>query len=182
LYLDAAETFWQQWVVGYDPNHQGTLADRIQQAVRRLGIGWFDSLSGTGSQWAERGKSWLRRFGAGVLAALLVAFGLWRRGPGLWRAMRMRRRVERVRRGEISGADATVLYERMLHVLRRQGYQKPVWFTPLEFARSLPATPLRRTVEEFTTAYNGVRYGDRREAAPRLSLLLDALERPGSRQ
>jgi len=37
-------------------------------------------------------------------------------------------------------------------------------------------------VEEFTTAYNDVRYGDRREAAPRLSLLLDALERPGSRR
>ena len=44
--------------------------------------------------------------------------------------MRMRRRVERVRRGEASGADATLLYQRMLQVLRRQGYQKPVWFTP----------------------------------------------------
>jgi hypothetical protein len=97
LYLDAAETFWQQWVVGYDPNHQGTLADRIQQAVRRLGIGWFDSLSGTGWQWASRGKAWLRRFGTGVLVTLLMAYGLWWRGPGLWRAMRMRRRVERVR-------------------------------------------------------------------------------------
>jgi hypothetical protein len=182
LYLDAAETFWQQWVVGYDPNHQGTLADRIQQAVRRLGIGWFDSLSGAGSQWAVQGKSWLRRFGAGVLVTLLGGCGLWWRGPSLWRAMRMRRRVERVRRGEASGADATVLYQRMLQVLRRQGYQKPVWFTPLEFARSLPATPLRRTVEEFTAAYNDVRYGERREAAPRLSLLLDALERPGNRQ
>jgi hypothetical protein len=92
--------------------------------------------------------------------------------------MRMRRRVERVRRGEGSGADATLLYERMLQVVRRQGYQKPVWFTPVEFARSLPATHMGRTVEEFTNAYNAVRFGNRREAAPRLSALLDDLERP----
>ena len=177
LYLDAAETFWQQWVVGYDPNHQGTLADRIEQTARRLGIGWFDSLSGAGSQWTARAKAWTRRFGTVTLVGLLVTFWLWSSGPRLWRAMRIRRRVERVRRGEASGADATLLYERMLQVLRRRGHQKPVWFTPLEFARSLPATPTGRAVEEFTTAYNAVRYGGRREAAPRLSELLDELER-----
>jgi len=178
LYLDAAETFWQQWVVGYDPHHQGTLADRIQQVVRRLGIGWSDSLAGAGSKWAARGRLWLRRFGPAALAALLTIGLIWARGPKLWRALRMRRRVERVRRGEASGADATLLYERMLQVLRRQGYQKPVWFTPLEFARSLPATPLAQTVEQFTAAYNDVRYGGRAGAAPRMSRLLDELERP----
>jgi protein-glutamine gamma-glutamyltransferase len=177
LYLDAAETFWQQWVVGYDPNHQGTLADRIEQAVRRLGIGWSDSVSGAGSRWAAQAKVWFRRFGTGVLVALLMAYWVWWSGPELWRAMRMRRRVERVRRGQGSGADATLLYERMLQVLRRQGYQKPAWFTPMEFARSLPATRMGRAVEEFTTAYNAVRYGGSMEAAPRLSALLDELER-----
>jgi transglutaminase-like putative cysteine protease len=182
LYLDAAETFWQQWVVGYDPNHQGTLADRIEQAARRLGIGWFDSLSGAQSRWVARAKAWMRRFGLAACAALLMAYWLWTGGPRLWRALRIRRRVERVRRGEVSGADATLLYERMLQVLRRKGYQKPVWFTPMEFARSLPATPMGRAVEEFTTAYNAVRYGGRREAAPRLSALLDELQRPLKKQ
>jgi len=99
----------------------------------------------------------------------------------LWRTLRMRRRVQRVRRGEASGADATLLYERMLQVLRRRGYQKPVWFTPMEFARSLPATPMGRAVEEFTAAYNAVRYGGRGDAAPRLSALLDELERAPKR-
>jgi hypothetical protein len=178
LYLDAAETFWQQWVVGYDPTHQGTLADRIEQAARRLGIGWIDSFSGAKSRWVELSKAWIRRFGMGTLVGLVLAYWLWSSGPRLWRAMRIRRRVERVRRGEACGADATLLYERMLQVLRRQGYQKPLWFTPVEFARSLPATPMGRTVEEFTTAYNAVRFGDRREAALRLSALLDELERP----
>jgi len=181
LYLDAAETFWQQWVVGYDPNHQGTLADRIEQTIRRLGMGWSDSLSGAGARWAAGAKAWSRRFGAGVLLAMLLAYWLWASGPELLRAMRVRRRVERVRRGEASGEDATLLYERMLQVLRRQGYQKPVWFTPMEFAHSLPATPMGRTVKEFTSAYNAVRYGGRRDRAPRLSALLDELERPPKR-
>lgn len=176
LYLDAAETFWRQWVVGYDPNHQGTLADRIEQAARRLGIGWFDSLSGLKSWWAGRVKGWARRFGVGALVLLVVGYGLWSAGPPLWRALRIRRRVARVRRGEANGADATLLYERMLQVLRRQGYQKPAWFTPVEFARSLPATPMGRAVEEFTAAYNALRFGGRTEAAPRMSVLLDELE------
>jgi hypothetical protein len=123
-------------------------------------------------------KAWIRRFGMGTLVGLAMLYWLLSSGPRLWRAMRIRRRVARVRRGEASGADATLLYERMLQVVRRQGYQKPVWFTPMEFARSLPATPMGRTVEEFTTAYNAVRFGDRREAAPRLSALLDELDRP----
>jgi protein-glutamine gamma-glutamyltransferase len=178
LYLDAAETFWQQWVVGYDPNHQGTLADRVERTVRRLGVGWGDSLSGAGARWTSDVKGWLRRFGSAAVVLVLLAYLVWSSGPELLRALRMRRRVQRVRRGEASGADATLLYERMLQVMRRRGYQKPVWFTPLEFARSLPATPMGRAVEEFTAAYNAVRYGGRSDAAPRLSTLLDELERP----
>ena len=178
LYLDAAETFWRQWVVGYDPNHQGSLADRIEQTARRLGVGWFDSLSGAESQWGARAKAWARRFGLGAVLGLLAVYLLWSVGPKLWRGLRIRRRVARVRRGEASVADATLLYERMLQVLERQGYRKPAWFTPGEFARSLASNPRGRTVEEFTVAYNALRFGGRTEAAPRLSILLDELERP----
>ena len=39
-------------------------------------------------------------------------------------------------------ADATLLYERMLQIARRHGYQKPAWFTPAEFAASLAGSPL----------------------------------------
>jgi protein-glutamine gamma-glutamyltransferase len=182
LYLDAAETFWQQWVVGYDPGHQGSLADHIQQTARRLGIGWFDSLSDVESSlWLARAKSWTRRFGLRAFLGLSMAYLLWVGGPRLVRALRMRRRVQRVRRGQASVGDATLLYERMLKVLKRQGYQKPVWFTPVEFARSLPATQTGRAVQEFTIAYNALRFGGRVDAAPRLSSLLDDLERSGRR-
>ena len=43
LYLDASETFWQEWVVTYDLARQGTLAYRMEQGAQRLGIRWFDT-------------------------------------------------------------------------------------------------------------------------------------------
>lgn len=170
LYLDAAETFWQSWVVGYDPGRQGTLADRV------LGIHWY-SFYATALDWDQYARRWLRRFGAALGLTVAVGLGCWLVGPRLVRLVRIRRRVQRARRGYASVADATLLYQRMLHVLKRHGYQKPAWFTPAEFARSLAGTHLGRPVEDFTTAYNALRFGGRTEAAPRLSILLDELER-----
>lgn len=177
LYVDAAETFWQQWVVGYDAGHQGSLADRFEQGARGMGIGWFDSLSSLGAGWKGTSvMAWARRFGLRVAIVLTLGAWLWALGPPLVRLLRMRRRVERVRRGEASVGDATLLYQRMLTVLKRRGYQKPAWFTPTEFAASLSGSPLAGPVYEFTSAYNAVRFGGRTDVAPRLSALLDELE------
>ena len=177
LYLDASETFWQEWVVTYDLVRQGTLAYRMEQGAQRLGIRWFDTAASLRSGWKRFGAGWARRFGwqSLVWVAALVALG-FAAGP-LLRLMHIRRRVERVRRGQASVADATVLYQRMLHILKRRGYQKPLWFTPAEFAASLPPTPLGKSVGEFTATYNALRFGGHAEAAPILSILLDRMER-----
>jgi hypothetical protein len=176
LYLDAAQTFWRQWVVGYDAGQQGSLADRLEQRVRRWGLTWVDSVVAAGSGWNARSLAFAKQHG--LRAALVVAAGLclWLSGPPLMRILRMRRRVERVRRGQASVADATLLYERMLQIARRHGYQKPAWFTPVEFASSLDGSAIGAPVREFTSAYNALRFGGRTEVAPRLSTLLDDLE------
>ena len=106
-----------------------------------------------------------------VLFALAAIFG----GPRAWRALTMLHRVRRVRHGRASAGDATLLYGRMLEVLRCRGFQKPVWFTPREFAASLPAET-GMLVERFTHAYNELRFGGKLEAAPRLTLMLEELE------
>jgi transglutaminase-like putative cysteine protease len=176
LYLDAAQTFWQQWVVGYDAGQQGSLADRLEQGVRRMGLSWIDSAVTAGAGWNTRSMAWARQ--NGLRAAIVVAAGfcLWALGPPLLRLFRMRQRVERVRRGEASVADATLLYDRMLRIVKRHGYQKPAWFTPAEFAASMSGSPLAAPVREFTSAYNALRFGGRTDVAPRLSTLLDDLE------
>jgi len=176
LYLDAAETFWQQWVVQYDAGQQGTLADRLEQGVRHMGLNWVDSAVLVGSGWNAKSIAWAKRHGVRAAIVIVAGFLLWAMGPPLLRVFRMRQRVERVRRGQASVADATLLYERMLQIARRHGYQKPAWFTPAEFAASLDGSPLGPPVREFTVAYNAVRFGGRTEAAPRLSTLLDELE------
>jgi protein-glutamine gamma-glutamyltransferase len=173
LYLDAADTFWQQWVVGYDASQQGSLADRVEQGVRVAGIRWLDAAEW---QWNWRPSDWLTRYGRPVLLVVGALLGIWLLAPGAARLVRVRRHVQRVKRGQASVADATLLYERMLRILKRHGYHKPAWFTPSEFAASLPA-PLGPPVAEFTANYNALRFGGRAEAAPRLSTLLDELER-----
>jgi hypothetical protein len=177
LYLDAAQTFWRDWVVSYDVNRQGTLTDRMEQSARRTGIRWFDFLSGFKTEGLGRSIVTFGPFAGlalvGIAAVLLL-------GPRLIRILRITRRVRRVRRGHAGTGDATLLYQRMLHILQRRGYQKPPWFTPAEFAASLPATGLGIAVIEFTATYNAWRFGGRTELAPRLSGLLDELERQPS--
>jgi transglutaminase-like putative cysteine protease len=177
LYLDAAGTFWQEWVVSYDISRQGTLADRLEQGARSMGIRWFDSLSGLDWNWHLRAAAWFRRYGAGILIGLAMGASIWVLGPRLLRLLRIRSRVERVRRGQATVGDATLLYERMLDLLKRRGYQKPAWFTPTEFAESLPPGQMGTAVTEFTDKYNALRFGRRTGVAPRLSMLLDELER-----
>ena len=176
LYLDAAQTFWRQWVLSYDAGAQGSLADRFEQSVLRLGFQWFGALAGRGWQWDAGITAWMRRFGLPILLALALAAAVRIFGARLLRRLRIRRRVELARRGQASMADATLLYQRMLAVLEKRGYEKPAWFTPAEFAASLHRSPLAGTVAEFTVAYNALRFGGHTEVAPRLSMLLDELD------
>jgi hypothetical protein len=105
--------------------------------------------------------------------ALLAALA----GPGLWRWLRVRRRVRRVRRGKVTASDATLLYERMLRIMRARGFEKPAWVTPNEFVRLLPASEISALAGQLTAAYNELRFGGRLEAAARMMRLLERLER-----
>jgi len=177
LYADAAETFWQEWVVSYDLGHQATLADRMEQASRRVGVHWLDRTIDWAAYWKPRAKSWLLDYGLRFLAVLALAVLCVWSAPKLWRLGRVRLGVRRLRRGQASVADATLLYHRMLRLLKRRGYQKPEWFTPYEFACSLPPSEMGILVLQFTSAYNALRFGGQADAAPQLSALLEELER-----
>jgi hypothetical protein len=177
LYVDAAQTFWQEWVVSYDLGRQGALSYRMEMGARRLGISWSDSVSGFETDWQAHSMAWLRHYGVYAFIVLAGAVSLWTLGPRAVRLLRVHLRVRRVLRGETSAGDATLLYQRMLALLKRRGYEKPAWFTPAEFASSLRSEGLQTTVAEFTTIYNEWRFGGRTDGVPRLSLLLDELER-----
>jgi hypothetical protein len=99
IYLDAAQTFWQEWVVGYDLGRQGALAGRMASGARRMGIRWYDAISALRSAWQAYSGASARNGLIGVAITLFVSFLGWRFAPLLVRVVHARRRVQRVRRG-----------------------------------------------------------------------------------
>ncbi len=173
---DAAQMFWQDWVVGYDIQRQVALAARMQTSGRDFGTRWIDGARlAWAKAWREASRLAARDWPLGLALAGLFAAS-WLAGPrllGLWRA---RNRILSVRRGDAHASDATLLYRRMLRLLERRGFHKSAWTTPGEFVRHLPPSETTEIVAGFTSAYHDLRYGGSREAAARMVTLLDRLE------
>jgi len=172
LLYDAADQFWQDWVLRYDLNRQVVLASRMQQSGRQLRFDWIPDVGA----WWDRNAAAARRAVAILMSLAAIAILLVFYGPALARWWRSRRGVIRARRGEGQASDATLLYRRMLELLEKRGFQKPPWLTPSEFARVLPASETAVLVDDLTAAYNEFRFGGRRDAAPRMLRMLDRLE------
>ena len=173
LFFDAAEQFWQDWVVSYDLDRQIVLASRMDESARHLRFRWFDDVRSWIRDAARAGSVYVSAAVVLLALALLALFG----GPPLAAWWRGRLRVRRLARGEGEASDATLLYRRMLAVLARRGIQKPPWLTPTEFARVLPASEVRGVVHDLTAFYNEFRFGGRRDVAPQMMRLLENLEK-----
>ena len=173
LFLDAAEQFWQDWVVSYDLDRQVVLAARMDESARKLRVGWFGDFGKRLKESARAGAKyapWVV-----ILAGIAVLLAMY--GRLIWTWWRGRVRTRRMARGQGVASDATLLYARMLRLLAGRGIQKPPWLTPGEFARVLPASEMRGVVNELTIFYNEFRFGGRTDVAPRMMQLLDRLEK-----
>ena len=173
LYIDAMETLWRDWVVGYNLDQQLDLMSRVEQNSRVLNT----SLS------AERMKQAMDRLVekakplAGYIAIFVaIAAACAVPAPRLWKMLMHRRNAARIARGKVSASDAAILYGRMLDILHRRGLEKPAWLTPSEFARIVPPSPAADLVEGITSAYHDLRYGNKPEAGVRMVQLLQELE------
>jgi len=176
FYADAVDVFWQDWVLNYNLDRQLQLASRVGESSRHMGLNWAESPRIWAARIGSALKVFTRRFGfvvLGVIALLVAARFLGRDG---WRWWRARRRMLKFQRGSAEASDATLLYQRMLKTLRRRGIEKPAWLTPCEFARVVQEPDLSLLVEDFTSAYNELRFGGNAEAAGRIFVLLEQLE------
>jgi len=172
MYFDAMDHAWREWVVAYDLNHQVAIAARFESAMRGLSR----HRTGPNTQWSATFIKAVRKRGAaaagiGLVLTLLVWF--CPRGFRLWRD---RARLKRIMRSGGTLSDASLLYQRMLDTLARKGYEKPGFFTPQEFAATLPATE-GAPIREFTAVYNSIRFGGNASATARLAGMLQELER-----
>jgi hypothetical protein len=176
LYLDAAEMWWQRWVVDYDIEHQIYLASRFEHSARawnRIASPDFGGLLPNVSKAVDTGKRM-----APILGLLLIAVAvLWYLAPAAVESIRRFGHARKIRTRGAGASDAALLYLRMLSILRRRGYEKPAWLTPAEFARVLPpSSPMSNLVDEFTALYHELRYGDAAPVGPRMLELLDEME------
>jgi transglutaminase-like putative cysteine protease len=171
IYLDAADSMWQQWVVAYDPGQQAALAGKLAEGLRS-----WNARRRSSQNWRDLIPAGMEKWGAAALGLGLLGWAaiLWL--PRLLRHTRGRVQLHRIARGGISAGDGRVLYEHMLDAMERRGYRKPPWSTPLEFARGLPGAENRR-VAHFTSLYNSIRFGGNTAAAAELARLLRDYDR-----
>jgi transglutaminase-like putative cysteine protease len=177
--MDAADMFWQDWVVDYDLERQVSLAARVQDSGRSMGGRWLDkSRQAWLNKWSgAKGLASEWGVAVAVTAAGLVLLTL--AAPAGWRLIDATRRLRRAKRGNAAPTDAALLYERMLRILRRQGHSKSPAMTALEFSQSLPSSTVAAIVARFTAAYHDLRYGGRVEAAREMAAMLEELSRHG---
>lgn len=180
LYVDAAASFWREWVISYDASHQYVLSKSVVSGTRSFGERarlWLRLRYARLLGWARRGQQGVehapgRWLGVGVALALL-----W---LGLANASRIARmiRVRRLQAHPERSPDqaAAMWYERMARFLARRGLKKTMTQTAQEFVKIIEDEQLRTRVERFTEAYESARFGNSGEDATRLPELYEEVE------
>jgi hypothetical protein len=178
FYLDAADTFWQEWVLNYNLDRQRTLASQMHDSGRSFGAEWLERARAAAARARAAAAAGARRYGVAAIGSLVLIVALFFAVPRTSAWLKDRRRMLIAQRGAAEASDATLLYARMLRLLKRRGYEKPPWVTPVEFARMLPHSEMASSVERFTGAYNELRFGGNPAAAQDMLALLEQLEHP----
>ncbi len=165
-YLDAAELFWQDWVMNFDGDRQGTLSLSLEMAGRSLTLPKWSTPKFDGDG--------LKSFGPTIIMATLLVI-LFVLSPALWRKLQQWQQAQRVRKGTAAQGDAARLYQRLESIMGRQGFQRAPNLTPLEFSNELPH-PISNLVRQATENYNKLRFGNDATAGIALLTQLDELE------
>jgi protein-glutamine gamma-glutamyltransferase len=163
LYMDAAASFWREWVINYDASHQRTLGQDAAVGSRRF----FDDLR----HWigfrhramlraARRAHRHIANFPVRWLSGLvgcvlgLIALLNLRRLVRSLRAHTLRAHPERAPREA-----ASLWYDRMVGRMARLGWRKSPSQTPLDFVAAIQEEALQKKVARFTRAYESARFG-----------------------
>jgi transglutaminase-like putative cysteine protease len=177
LYIDAAASFWREWIINYDVGHQRTLGKDAANNSRHLydeTRSWIKRRHHSLLELARRAhehftifpQRWVSGFVA-FSAALMLLLNLRRMIRGL-RARSLRRHPER------GPQEAAALwYDRMVGRLARLGWRKSPSQTPLDFVAAIQEASLQNKVARFTRAYESARFGKSLEDAQHLPELFD---------
>jgi protein-glutamine gamma-glutamyltransferase len=185
LYLDAAASFWREWVVSYDSSHQYALGHSVVTGSRsgldharlRVRIAYLRMMNrmrnfqrnGAGKPW------WWVTIALGFALIPLLLANLGRIGAMI-RMSRLRQHPERS-----PERAASMWYQRMEKYLAKRGMQKSPSHTAQEFAQAIEDVHLKHPVQQFTDAYESARFGNSADNARKLPELLEEVEAAGRR-
>ena len=180
LYVDAAASFWREWVVSYDSSHQYVLGQgavsQAREVWERMRI--FARLRYAAMlRWARRRQERVERspgvwIGIGLAVVLLLA-GL---RNAKWIARGLRERWPALAKARGQEQAAAMWYVRMARSVERRGAHKSSAQTPVEFVTQIEDADLRARVARFTEAYESARFGKSAEDAERLPRLYEEVE------
>ena len=179
LYLDAAASFWREWVINYDVAHQSAVSEGATQTSRRLYNDlrqWYSrhyesllsSARGTHQKITHAPGRWL--LGSVVVAGLLLALLNFRSIRRALAKRRLRAHPDRAPR-----ESAALWYEEMLRRLARRGWRKSPGQTPQDFVGAIQEPALQAKVATFTRAYESARFGQSVEDARTLPELFEEI-------
>src|SRR5262249_17984323 len=86
MYLDAADSMWQQWVMAYDLGHQAVLAAKFEGALKAFS----QTTAPAALPWKARLWSGAKTGGVWALGLATVATLLFFGWPRMWREVRRR--------------------------------------------------------------------------------------------
>ena len=182
LYVDAAASFWREWIINYDSSHQRALGKDAATGTRRFfddarhWIGYQHRALLRSARRAHRNVSkfpaqWL---GGSIAVVVIVILLLNIRGiVGTLRNRVLRAHPERAPR-----ESAALWYDRMVGRLERLGWRKTPSQTPLDFVAAIREAELQKKVARFTRAYESARFGQSADAAQTLPDLFQEITRP----
>jgi protein-glutamine gamma-glutamyltransferase len=163
LYVDAASSFWREWIINYDASHQRTLGkdaatnsrhffDEARRWIAQSHHALLRAARRTHHHIANFPVRWL----AGTIAVAVVLLALLniRRLIGGLRSRGLRAHPERAPR-----ESATLWYDRMVNRMARLGWRKSPSQTPLDFVAAIQEARLQSKVASFTRAYESARFG-----------------------
>jgi len=179
LYLDAASSFWREWVISYDSSHQNVLGQTAMTGTRvsweRTRI-WAQLSYERMLRWAlvrERDAQTSPKRSVGGIAAVALLLLLLANAARITRMIRRRRLRAHPERSPNQAA--AMWYERMARHMAHRGLHKSTSQTPREFVRIIEDEQLRVRIGKFTEAYESARFGDSSEDARRLPELYEEM-------
>jgi transglutaminase-like putative cysteine protease len=175
LYVDAAASFWREWIINYDSSHQRELGKNAANNTRHFlddARRWIERQHRALLRHARRARNHITNFPVRWLGGLIgIAIGLIvvvniRRLLRVLRAYSLRAHPSRAPRQA-----AALWYERMIARMARLGWRKSPSQTPSDFVAAIQEPALRMKVAIFTRHYESARFGksaDDAEALPKL--------------